>query len=58
MIKNGQKLESLAAHYEKHSKSATLFTDLNKSIAYNVVKQINHIAAMKQFKKPNINTCM
>ena len=43
IIKNGQKYDSFAAHFEQHIKFTTPRTDLSKCMTFKLVKQINLI---------------
>ena len=58
LLKNGQKFDSFAAHFEQHFNSTTSNTDLRKYMTFKVVKQLNPIDTMKTFTKPNCNLCM
>ena len=58
LLKNGQKSDSFAAHFEQHFNNTTSRTDLRKYMTFKVVKQIILIGAMKTFTKPNCNLCM
>ena len=58
LLKNGQKSDSFAAHFEQHFNTTTSRTDLRKYMTFKVVKQLNTIGAMKTFAKPNCNLCM
>ena len=58
LLKNGQKTDSFAAHFEQHFNATTSCTDLRKYIIFKVVTQLNPIGAMKTFTKPNCNLCM
>ena len=58
LLKNRQKSDSFAAHFEQHFNNTTSRTDLRKYMTFRVVKQINPIGAMKTFKKPNCILCM
>ena len=58
LLKNGQKSDSFAAHFEHHFNSDTSCTYLGKYMTFKVVKQLNPIGAMKTFTKPNCNLCM
>ena len=57
LLKNGQKSDSFAAHFEQHFKTTTSRTDLRKHMTFKVVKQLSPIGAMKTFTKPNCNLC-
>ena len=58
LLKNGQKSDSFAAHFEQHLNSTKSHTYLHDYMTFKVVKQINPIGAMKTFTKPNCNLCM
>ena len=58
LLKNGQKSDLFAAHFEQHSNTTTSRIDLRKYMTFKVVKQKNPIRAMKTFTKPNFNPCM
>ena len=58
LLKNGQKLDSFAAHSEQHFNTTMLRTDLRKQMTFKVINLINPIGAMKTFTKPNCNLCM
>ena len=58
LLKNGQKSDSFAAHFEQHFNSTTPRTDPRKYMTFKVVKQLNQIGAMKTFTKPNCKLCM
>ena len=58
LLKNGQKSDSFAVHFEQHFKYTASRTDLRKCMAFNLVNQLNPIGAMKTFTKPNCNLCM
>ena len=58
LLKNGQKPDSFAAHFEQHFNTTTSRTYLRKYMTFKVVKQLNPIGAMKKFTKPNYNICM
>ena len=53
LLKNGQKSDSFAAHFEQKFKTTTSRTDLRKYVTFKLVKQLNPIVAMKTFTKPN-----
>ena len=61
-LKNGQKSDSFAAHFEQYFNSTTPRTtprtDLYKYMTFKVVNQLNSIGAMKCFKKTNSNLGM
>ena len=52
LLKNGQKYDSFAAHFEKYFSSTTSHTDLHKFMTLKVVKHLNLIRSMKIFMKP------
>ena len=58
LIKNVQRSDSFAAHFEQHFNTTTSRTDLRKYMTFRVVKQLNPIGSMKTFTKPNFNLCM
>ena len=58
LLKNGQKSDSFAAHFEQHFNTTTPRIDLRKYMMSKVVKQLSPIIAMKKFTKPNCNLCM
>ena len=58
LLKNGQKSDSFASHFEQHFNTNTSLTDLRKYMTFKVVKQLSTIGAMKIFTKPNCNLCM
>ena len=58
LLKNGQKSDSFASHFEQHYNSTTSRTYLRKYMTFKVVNQLNPIGAMKSFTKPNCNPCM
>ena len=58
LLKNGQKSDSFAAHFEHHFDSTTSSTDIRKYIPFEAVKELNPIGAMKNIMKPNCNLCM
>ena len=58
LLKNGQKSDSFADHFEQNFNYTTSSTDLRKYIKFKVVKQINPIGEIKTFTKPNYNICM
>ena len=58
LLKNRQKSDSFAAHFEQHFNTTTSRTDLRKYMPCKVVKQLNPIGATKTFTKPNCNLCM
>ena len=54
LLKNGQKSDSFAAHFEQHYNSTTSRTDLRKIMRFKVVKHINPIGAMKKNYKTKL----
>ena len=58
LLKNRQKQDSFAAHFEQHFKFTTSCTYLRKCMLFKVVNWINLIGAMKLFMKPKFNLCM
>ena len=58
LLKNGQKLDSITAHFVQHFNTTTSRTDLRKYTTLKVLNQLNQIGAMKKFTKPNCNLCM
>ena len=58
LLKNGQKSDLFAAHFEQHFNANTPRTDLHKYTTFKVVNQINPIGAKKTFTKPNLGSCM
>ena len=58
LLKNGQKYDSVVAHFENHFNTNRSRTDLRKYIMFKVVNQLNLIVAMKTSTKPNFNLCM
>ena len=58
ILKNVQKSDSFAAHFEQHCDTTMSRTYLRKYMMFKVVKQLNPIGAMKTFTKPNCNLCM
>ena len=53
LLKNGQKSDSFAAHFEQQFKYTTSHTDLRKCMHFKVVNKLSLIGAMKYFTKPN-----
>ena len=49
LIKNKQKPNSFAAHFDQHFNTTTSRTYLCKYMTFKVVKQLNPIGAMKTF---------
>ena len=58
LLKNRQKSDSFAAHFEQHFNTTTSRTDLRKYMTFKVVKQLSMIDAMKTFTEPNCNLCV
>ena len=58
LLKNGQKSDSFAAHFEQHFNTITSRTDLRKYMTFKVVNHLILIGAMKTFTKPNCKLCM
>ena len=58
LLKNGQKSDSFSAHFVQHFNNTTSRTDLRKCMTFKVIKQLNHIGAIRTFTKPNCNLCM
>ena len=58
LLKNGQKLDSFAAHFEQHFQLTASCTDLRKCMTFKVVNQFNQIESLKSFMKPNCNLFM
>ena len=58
LLKNGQKSDSLAAHFVQHFNNTMSRTDIRKCMTFKVIKQLNTIGAMKTFTKPNFNLCI
>ena len=58
LLKNGEKSDSFAAHFEQHFNSTTSHTDLHKCMMLKILKQPKPIVAMKFLTKPNCNLCM
>ena len=58
LLKNGQKLDSFAAHFVKHFNNTTSRMDLRKHMMFKLINQLKPIDAMKTFTKPNCNLCM
>ena len=52
LLKNGQKSDSFAAHFEQHSNTTTSRKDIRKYMTFKVVKQLNPIGAMKTLTNP------
>ena len=58
LLKNGEKSDSFADHFEQYFNTNTARTDLRKYMTFKVVKQINPIVTKKTLTKPNCNVCM
>ena len=58
LLKNRQKTDSFAAHFEQYFNTTKSRTDLRKYMMFKVVKQLDPISAMKTCTKPNCNICM
>ena len=58
LLKNGQKSNSFAAHFNQHFNTTKPRTYLCKYMEFKLVKQLNLIGAMKIFTKLNCNLCM
>ena len=58
LLKNRQKSDLFAAHFEQHLNTTTSRTDSRKYMMFKVVKQLNQIGAMKTFMKSYCNLCM
>ena len=58
ILKNGQKSDSFAAHFEKYFNTNTSRTDIRKYMTFKVVNKLKPIGTMKTFTKPNCNLCM
>ena len=58
LLKNGQKYDSFAAHFEQHFKSTKKRIDLRKCITLKVVNNLNLVGSMKTFTNPNCNIYM
>ena len=58
LLKNVQKPDSFASHFEHHFNCTTSHTDLRKYMKFKVVNQLDPIGAMKNFTKPNCNLCI
>ena len=52
ILKNEQKLDSIAADFEQHFNSTMSHTNLQKCMPFKLVGQINPIGAKKTFTKP------
>ena len=58
ILKNVQKSDLFAAHFEQHFNTTTSHTGLRKYMMFKLIEQINPIVTMKTFTKPNCNLCM
>ena len=58
LLKNRQKSDSFAAHFEQHFNTSTSHTDLHQYMQFKIAKHLNPIGKMKTFTKPNCNLCM
>ena len=58
LLKNRQKSDSFAAHFEQQFNSTTSHTYLRKYMTFKVVNQIKPIGAINTFTKSNCNLCM
>ena len=58
LLKNRQKSDSFAAHFEHHFNTTMSRIDLRNYMTFKVVNQINLIGAMKTFTEPNCNIFM
>ena len=58
LLNNGQKSDSISAHFEQHFNGTTSRIYIRKYMIFKVVKQLNPIGAMKIFTKPNSNLCV
>ena len=58
LLKNRQKPDSFADHFEHQFNTTTSHTDLCKYMTFKVIKQLKPIVTMKIFTKPNCNLCM
>ena len=57
LLKNRQKSDSFAAHFEQHFDSTKSRSYLRKYTAFKVVQQLKPIGAMKTYTKSNYNLC-
>ena len=55
LLKNIQKYDSFAAHFEQQFKYTIPHTELCKCMPFKVVKHLNSIGTMKQIVKPRCN---
>ena len=58
MIRNGQKSDSFAAHYEQQFKYTMLCNDQRNHMMSRVVHQINPFGSTIWFTKPDCHLCM
>ena len=58
LLKNGQKSDSFATHFEQHSDATTSLADLHNYMTFKVVNHLKPIGEIKTFTKPNFNLCM
>ena len=58
LLKNGQKSDSFAAHFEHHFNTTTSRTYVRKYMTFKVVNKLNPIGTIKKFTKPNCSLCM
>ena len=58
LLKNGQKSDSCAVHFEQHFNYTTSLTFLRKYMTFKVIKLLNKICAMKKLTELNCNLCM
>ena len=58
LFKNGQKSDSVAAHFKQHFNTIKSRTYLLKYVTLKVVQKLKPIGAMKTFTKPNCNLRM
>ena len=57
LLKNRQKSDSFASHFEEHFNTTTSLTYISNYMTFKVVKQINPIGAMQTSTKPNCDLC-
>ena len=57
LLKNGQKSDSFATHFIKHSNNTTSRTYLRKYMTFKLIKKLNSNGAMKTCTKPDCNIC-
>ena len=58
LLKNGQKSDSFAAHFEQKFNTSTSHIYLRKYMTSKLLDQLNLIGAMKKFMKINFNLFM